>query len=207
MSVTVAPKVFPTLAVTHFILTWSQVYILQDFQLLFNIIFLMTSHFISLSSSSALPPEQIMAQQTHQEGTSGSESSKMMGASSTTWPTETQLQCRHHIVQGDAANAATKNMTQHAEFKMFRKTRCSNDEKQHLIRYEYIHSEVDVRQLTIWHTAGVCRELHDKFIGTSTRKPGWSTKALICTVRTIKHHQVGGCGFFGPKSSEKRPRG
>jgi len=39
------------LAVTHAILTWSWLYIPQDFPLLFIIVCLRTSHFVSLSSS------------------------------------------------------------------------------------------------------------------------------------------------------------
>ena len=63
-----------------------------------------------------------MAPQPPLQGESGTESSRMMGASSNTPPTETQLQRRHHSVHRDAGNAATENMTLDAQLKIVCKT-------------------------------------------------------------------------------------
>jgi len=71
-------------AVTHFSLTLSYLYIAQDFPLLVIIIFLRTSQFFSLSSSSSFPHQQMMAPQTTLQSTSRSESSRTVGASSNT---------------------------------------------------------------------------------------------------------------------------
>jgi len=50
-----------------------------------------------------------MAPQTSQQGEGGTESSRTMGASANTPPAETQLQCKHHLVHHNAANAATEH--------------------------------------------------------------------------------------------------
>jgi len=76
-----------------------------------NYIFLRTSHFFSLSSSSPFAHQQSMAPQTPQQGEGGSESSRPAAAWPCALPTGTQLQCRHHLVHCDAADAATENMT------------------------------------------------------------------------------------------------
>ena len=72
-----------------------------------------------------------MAQQTPLQGECGTESSRMMGASSNTPPAGTQLQCIHHSVHRDAANAATKNVTLDAQLKIVRETGSSKNKKQH----------------------------------------------------------------------------
>jgi len=56
------------------------------------------------------------------QDTSVSESSRLTGAQSNALPTVTQLQCRHQLVHRDAANAATKNMTQDTHLHMVRNT-------------------------------------------------------------------------------------
>jgi len=113
------------LAVTHSILTWNYLYIPQDFPLHFFIIFIRTSHIFSLSSSSSFPHQLIMALLMPQQGASGLESSRMMNASLNTPPTGTHIQCRHQLVNHDAANAATDNMTQDTHSTMLHKARSS----------------------------------------------------------------------------------
>jgi len=75
----------------------------QDFPLCFVIII------------SSLPQQQIMAPQTPQQGESGTELTRTMGASSNTPPAETHPQRRYNLVHRDAANAATKKMTLDAQ--------------------------------------------------------------------------------------------
>jgi len=99
-------------------------------------IFLRTSQFLSLSSFSSSQRRQIVAPLTPAQGASGSESSRMTGASSIAPPTVTQPECRHQLVHCDAANAATENMTQSAHLKMVPKTGSSKNKKQHAIRCE-----------------------------------------------------------------------
>jgi len=73
----------------------------------------------------------------------------MMGASFNTPPTETQLQCRHHLAQRDPANAATENMTLDAQLIIVQKSGSSKNTEQHAIGCEYSRTEVDSRQLII----------------------------------------------------------
>jgi len=74
-------------------------------------IFFNSINFFWLSSSSHFPQQQVIAPQKPQEDASGSELSRMTGASSNDHPAETQQQHRHQLVHQDAANAATENMT------------------------------------------------------------------------------------------------
>jgi len=83
-----------------------------------------------------------MAPQTPQPGVIESESSWTMCASSNAPLAETQQQCRHQLVHRDAAIAATEHMAQDADLKMVRKTRRSNNRKQHAIGCEYLHIDV-----------------------------------------------------------------
>jgi hypothetical protein len=61
----------------------------------------------------------------------------------------TRQERRHKLVYSDAANAATKHMTQDAYLKIIRKTGSSKNKKQHMVGCEYIHTEVTGGQLTI----------------------------------------------------------
>jgi len=79
-----------------------------------NYIVLRTSHFFSLSSSSAIPHQQITETQPPQPGDSVSKSSRLVGATSNMSLIGTQQECRHQLVHCDAADAATRNMTQDA---------------------------------------------------------------------------------------------
>jgi len=112
------------LAVTESILSCRDLYIPQDFPLLFVIIFLTFSQ------------RQIMAPQAPQLCAIGFESSRMTGALSNAPPAETQLQYRHQLVRRDTAIAATKNMTQYARLKTVRETEQSKNMKQHAIGCE-----------------------------------------------------------------------
>jgi len=65
---------------------------------------------------------------------------------------------------------------------------------------------VNSRQLTVYHVAGVRRELREQFITARNRKPPWSTKAFIQTVREIEHHDIVSSGTFTDAFRDKGPR-
>jgi len=166
-------SIMSKLAVTHSILTWRQLYIAQDIPLLFIIIFLRTSHFFSLSSTSSFPQHHIMAPQSPQHGTGGLEPSGMTSASSNIPPIETQLHCRHQLVHRNTTNAATENITQYAHLTLVRKSGSSMNKKPHMIGCAYSYHQAASHQLTISYTAGVCRELSEQFIAAHNGKPPW----------------------------------
>jgi len=182
------------LAVTHSILTCSWLYNLQDFPLLFVIIFL------------TIPQQHVMAPEILQPGVIEAELSQMTGASNNAPPCETQQQPRHQLVHCDAAIVATNNMTHDARLKIVRKIRSSKNEKQHAIGCESIHIDVDDDQLTVQCTAGVGRELRDQFIAARNGKPPWSSKAFVRTVREIDHYDVVNSGLFADEFGDKWPR-
>jgi hypothetical protein len=66
-----------------------------------------------------------------------------VGATSNTEILGTQQVPRHKSVHCNAANAATKHMTQDANLKIVRKTGSSKNKKQHAVGYEYIHMEAN----------------------------------------------------------------
>jgi len=98
---------------------------------------------------SSLPKQHIMAPETPQQGESGAESSRTIGASSNTPPAETQLQLRNHWVHCDTANEDTKNLTLDALLKIVRKTGSSKNTKQHVMRYKCSRIVVHSHQLMI----------------------------------------------------------
>ena len=61
----------------------------------------------------------------------------------------TQQERRHQLVHHNAANAATKDMTQDADLKIIRKTRSSKKKKQDAIGCQYIYIKVNDAQLTL----------------------------------------------------------
>jgi seryl-tRNA(Sec) selenium transferase len=61
----------------------------------------------------------------------------------------TQQERRHQLVHREAADAATKHMTEDAHLKMVRKTGRSTNKKQHAVGCEYLHTAVSSRQLTV----------------------------------------------------------
>jgi len=115
----------------------SEVYIPQDFPRLFVIIFL----------SYSTPVNQ--ATQTPQQVENGTEPGGSMGVSPNPSLSSTQQECRHQLVHRNAANVATKYMTQDAHLKIVCKTGSSKNKKQHAIGCEYIHITVNNGQLTI----------------------------------------------------------
>jgi hypothetical protein len=131
-----------------------------------------------------------MTPQTPQLGVIESETSRMTVTSSNAPLAETQHQPRYQLVRRNAAIAATENMTQDAIFKNVRQTGRSNDRKQQTCGCASHKIDIQGGQLTIKFTAGVYRELHDKFIATLNGKPPWSWKALIRTVHTTKHDDI-----------------
>jgi len=79
-----------------------------------NYIVLRTSHFFSLSSSSPIPHQHIRDTQPPQPAVSGLKSSQLAGDTSNTSLIGTQQERRHQLVHREAADAATRNMTQDA---------------------------------------------------------------------------------------------
>jgi hypothetical protein len=75
--------------------------------------------------------------------------SQLAGATSNTEILGTQRVRRHKLVYRDAADAATKHMTQNVHLKMVHKTGSSKNKKQHAVGCEYIHIEANDSQLTI----------------------------------------------------------
>jgi hypothetical protein len=71
-------------------------------------------------------------------GESGSNTGRLAGATSTTELLDTQQERRHQFVHRDAANVATKHMTQHAHLMIVRMTGSSNNKKQHAVGCKYI---------------------------------------------------------------------
>jgi len=147
-----------------------------------------------------------MYTQPPQRGESRSKSSRFAGATSNTSLIGTEQEYRHQLVHHDAANAATKHITQDAHLKMVRKTGSSNDKKQHAVECEYIYIEVNGRQLSVSCTLGMRRELHDKCIAARNGKPPSSTTAYISTLCEIKHHDVVTSGIFAYDFPDKHPR-
>jgi hypothetical protein len=73
----------------------------------------------------------------------------LAGATSNTELVSTQQEHRHKIVQCDAANVATKNMTQDAHLKIVRKSGSSKTNNQHAVGCEYILIIANSSQLTV----------------------------------------------------------
>jgi len=84
-----------------------------------------------------------------QPGESGSKSSRLAGATSGMPIIGTKGERRHQLVHRDAANAATKHITQDTDLKIIRKTGSSQNTKQLAVGCEYIHIEVNGRRLTV----------------------------------------------------------
>jgi len=139
-------------------------------------------------------------------GESGWNTSQLAGATSNTEILGTQQECRHKLVHRDAANAATKHMTQDAHLKIVRKTGSSKNKKQHAVGCEYIHMEANGGQLTVSRTAGVRRELRNECITARNGKLPWSKKAFVRTVREIEHHDVVSSGIFADEFPDKHLR-
>jgi len=72
------------------------------------------------------------------EGESGSNTRRLAGTTSNTALLGTQQERRHKLVHRDAANVATKHMTQDAHLKIIRKTGSSKNKQQHAVGCRYI---------------------------------------------------------------------
>ena len=81
-----------------------------------------------------------MAPQTHQQGESGTDLSRTMRASSNTPPTETHLECRHHLVHRDSAHAFTQDLTLDAQLNISHITGSSKNIKQRAIGLSIVES-------------------------------------------------------------------
>ena len=82
-------------------------------------------------------------------GESGSNTWRLVGATSNTAILGTQQQSSHKSVHHDAANAATKHMTQNAYLRIYCKTGRSKNQKKSAVGYEYIHIDVNGGQLAV----------------------------------------------------------
>jgi hypothetical protein len=82
-------------------------------------------------------------------GESGLNTGRLAGATSNMDILGTQQERRHKLVHRDAANAASKHMTQDARLKIIRKTGSRKNEKQHAVGWECIRSEAIGGQLTV----------------------------------------------------------
>jgi hypothetical protein len=56
---------------------------------------------------------------------------------------------RHQLVHCEAGDAATKHMTKDEDLKIVHKNGSSTNTKQHAVGYEYLHTAVNSRQLTV----------------------------------------------------------
>jgi len=68
-----------------------------------------------------------MATQSPQQGENGTQPGQSMGATQNMSLSGTQQERRHQFIQRNAANAATKNMTQDAHWEIVRKTGSSKN--------------------------------------------------------------------------------
>jgi hypothetical protein len=80
---------------------------------------------------------------------SGSNTGRLAGATSNTEILGEQQEHRHQLGHRDAANAATKHMTQDAHVKIVCKTGSSKNKKQHAVGCVSIHIEANGGQLTV----------------------------------------------------------
>ena len=81
-------------------------------------------------------------------GESGSNTGRLAGATSNSELLGTQQERRDMLVHRDAANVATKHMTQDAHSNIVRKTGSSKNKKQHAVGCKFILIEANSGQLT-----------------------------------------------------------
>jgi len=82
-------------------------------------------------------------------GESGSNTGRLADTTSNTEILGTQQERRHMLVHRDAANAATKQITQDVHLKIVRKTGSRKNKKPHAVECECIHIEAIGGQLTV----------------------------------------------------------
>jgi hypothetical protein len=168
-------------------------------------IFLSTSHFFSLLSSSSILHQQNIPTHTPQPGENGTESRGSTGVTPNTLFSGTQSERKHQLIHRNAANAAANNVTQDAHFKIVLNTGRSKTKNQHPIGCEYIYITVNDGQQTVWYTVGIRKELRDQCIAAHNGKCPWSTKSFTRTVLEIEHRDVISCGIFVDTLRSKRP--
>jgi hypothetical protein len=83
-----------------------------------------------------------VATQKPQPGEKGTEPGGSTGITLITSLSGTQQECSHQAVHGDAANAATKSMTEDTHSKIAHKTGSSKNKKQHAIACKCIRITV-----------------------------------------------------------------
>ena len=96
-------------------------------------------------------------------------------------------------------------MTQDANLKIGGKTNSRRNKDQHAVGCEYIHIDAIGGQLTVYGTAGVCRELRNKFIAARQGQLPWSIMAFVCTAREFQPDDVVSSGIFADKFADRRP--
>ena len=90
-----------------------------------------------------------MDTQPPQPGPSGSKSGQLEDASSNMSLIGTQQECRHQLVHREAADAATKHMTEDVHLKIVCKTGSCTNKKQHAVGCDYLQTAVNGCQLTV----------------------------------------------------------
>jgi hypothetical protein len=135
-----------------------------------------------------------------------SNTGRLAGATSNTAILGTQQERRHKSVYSDAANAATKHITQDAYINIVRNTGSSINKKLHAVGCKYIHIEANCSHLTVKLSPGVHRQLRNEFIAASNWQLPWSTEAFVYTVRKIENHDVFSSGMFTDEFLDKHPR-
>jgi len=146
-----------------------------------------------------------MDAQPHQQGESGSKSSRLAGAASNTSLIGTQQECRQQLVHHDFANAASRNMTQDAYLKIVHKTGSSKNKYRQAFGCNYMHIVVNSHQVTISRTVGVLTVLQIQWIAVHNRKHPWSIKECVHTVHKMEHYDVISPGIFGDEFADTHP--
>jgi len=90
-----------------------------------------------------------MDTQTPPPGESGWNTGRLGGATSNTEILGTPQERRHKFIHCEAADAATKHMTQDGHLKIVCKTGSRRNKKQHAVGCEYIHIDAIGGQLTV----------------------------------------------------------
>jgi hypothetical protein len=82
-------------------------------------------------------------------GGSGPTTGRLVGTTSNMNILSTQHECRHKLVQRDAANTATKHINQDVNLNIIRKSGSSKHQKQHVVGCKSIHIVAMGDQFTI----------------------------------------------------------
>jgi hypothetical protein len=87
-------------------------------------------------------------------GESRSNTGRLAGGTTHTAILGIQPERRHKFVHRNAANAATKHMTQDEHLNIVSITGSSKSKKQHAVACDYIHMEANRGQFNVYHAAG-----------------------------------------------------